>query len=61
MRRPFVPFNGSATSRHKQSSVGFITATFGFRFSVHTMALLAPCALFELLAFVFWSMFFLFV
>jgi len=36
MRRLFVPFNGSATSRHKPSSVGFITATFGFRFSVHT-------------------------
>ena len=32
----FVPFNGSGTSRHKRSSVGFITATFGFRFSVHS-------------------------
>src|SRR3974390_2298191 len=36
MRRLFVPFTGSGTSRHTQSSVGFITATFGFRFSVHT-------------------------
>src|SRR3974390_1955007 len=39
MGRPFVPFNGSATSRHKRSSVGFITATLGFRFSVHTAGL----------------------
>jgi len=31
MRRPFVPFNGLGTSRHKRSSVGFITVTFGFR------------------------------
>jgi hypothetical protein len=33
---PFVPFNGLGTSRHKRSSVSFIIATFGFRFSVHT-------------------------
>ena len=26
----------SGTSRHKRSSVGFITGTFGFRVSVHT-------------------------
>ena len=37
MRRPFVPFSGSATSHHKRSSVGFITATFGLRFLVHTL------------------------
>src|SRR6516165_3100670 len=36
MRRPFAPFSGSGTSCHKRSSVGFIIATFGFRFSVHT-------------------------
>ena len=41
MCRPFVPFNGSGTSCHTQSSVGFITATFGFRFSVHTPGLWA--------------------
>jgi hypothetical protein len=42
MRRPFVPFSGSGTSRHKRSSVGFITATFGFRFSVHTRGIDRP-------------------
>ena len=41
MCRPFVPFNGSATSRHTRFSAGFITATFGFRFSVHTPGLWA--------------------
>src|SRR3974390_3138678 len=40
MRRPFVPFNGSGTSCHKRSSVGFIIATSGFRFSVHTGVIL---------------------
>ena len=44
MRRPFVPFNGSGTSRHKRSSVDFITATFGFRFSVHTGVVSATIA-----------------
>ena len=36
MRRPFVLFSGSGQSRHRLSSAGFITATFGLRFSVHT-------------------------
>ena len=34
--RRFVPFSGSGTSRHTRSSVGFITITYGFRFSVQT-------------------------
>jgi hypothetical protein len=33
---PTAEWIARATSRHKRSSVGFITATFGFRFSVHT-------------------------
>jgi hypothetical protein len=36
MHRRFVPFSGSGTSRHTRSSVGFITITYGFRFSVQT-------------------------
>ena len=36
LRRPFVPFSGSATSRHTRSSEVFITTTSGFKFSVHT-------------------------
>jgi hypothetical protein len=36
MHRRFVPFNGSGTSRHTPSSGGFITITYGFRFSVQT-------------------------
>jgi hypothetical protein len=34
--RPFVPFSGSATSRHTRSSAELITTTSGFKFSVHT-------------------------
>ena len=36
MHRRFVPFSGSGTSHHTRSSVGFITITYGFRFSVQT-------------------------
>src|SRR3974390_791769 len=36
MRRPFALFSGSGQSRHTRSLAGFITATFGLRFSVHT-------------------------
>jgi hypothetical protein len=35
-RRPFVPFSGSATSRHTRSSAELIITTSGFKFSVHT-------------------------
>src|SRR4029453_10372365 len=37
--RRFVPFSGSGTSRHTRSSVGFITITYGFRFSVQTASM----------------------
>jgi hypothetical protein len=41
MRRPFALLSGPEPSRHMRSLVGFIIATVGFRFSVHT----ARCAL----------------
>src|SRR5262249_13138901 len=39
MHRLFVPFSGSATSRHTRSLADFIIITSGIRFSVHTAAL----------------------